>query len=92
VAWSPELALEALHHDLGVGTLLPTTLAVYELADVQTAIVVREPLSLLAADPGWRRKNTVLASIADRHAERMARVLARLQHPSPHQASTSPAV
>jgi uncharacterized protein (DUF302 family) len=31
--WSPDMAFEALRHDLGVGTILPTTVVVYELPD-----------------------------------------------------------
>lgn len=31
-AWSPELALEALRYNLEAGTILPMTLAIYELA------------------------------------------------------------
>ena len=89
-AWSPELALEALRHDLDVGSILPTTFAIYELADSETVVVAREPLSPLATDSEWRREAPALASIADRESERVARVLARLQHASSHQASALP--
>lgn len=81
-AWSPELAQEALRQDLDVGPAFPTTFAVYELANGETAVVARQPLSPLIADPEWRREAPALATIADREAERVARVLARLQ-PTP---------
>lgn len=89
-AWSPELALEALQHDLGVGTILPVTFAIYELADGQTAVVAREPFSPLTADAEWRRAAPELAAIADREIERVARVLAGLQHAASDRASELP--
>lgn len=88
-AWSPEVALEALRCNLDVGTVLPTAFAMYELADGETAVVAREPLPMLAADPEWRREAPVLASLADRESQRVARVLARVQHAS--RASVLPA-
>jgi uncharacterized protein (DUF302 family) len=76
--WSPELALEALRQDLDAGTILPTTIVMYELADGETAISAREPLLPLAAHAGWRHHAPELAAIADHEAERMARVFATL--------------
>ena len=90
-AWSPELALEALRHNLDVGTLLPTTFAIYELADGETAVVAKEPLSPIATEPDWRVDVPAIAAIADRESERVARVLARLQHASSRSASVLPA-
>lgn len=90
-AWSPELALEALRHNLDVGTILPTTFAIYELADGETAVVMSEPLSRMAAEPDWRRDTPALAAIADRESARAARVLVRLQDTSSSQAAVSPA-
>ncbi len=87
--WSPELALETLRRDLDVGTLLPTTFAVYELADDKTAVVAKE--SPLAADPQWRRDNPAIAALADAESERVARALERLRHTSAHRGSVSPA-
>jgi len=89
--WSPTLAIEALKHDLAAGTILRTTFAVYELADGETAIVAREPLSSVSSDPGWRRDTPALALIADRLCNQIAGVLARLQHPTPQPASGTPA-
>ena len=62
-AWSPELSLEALRQDLGIGTILPATLAIYELADGQTAVVVRESLSPLGEDPERLRETPDLATM-----------------------------
>lgn len=89
--WSPELALEALRHNLDVGTVLPTTVAIYELADGETAVVAKEPFSPVAAEPEWRRDEPALAAVADRESERVARVLERLQRVSSEQASVLPA-
>jgi len=76
--WSPELALEALRQDLDAGTILPTALVVYELADGETAIGAREPLFPVAAHAGWRQHAPALAAMADHEAERVARVFATL--------------
>lgn len=90
-AWSPEFAFEALRHNLEAGTMFPTTFAIYELADGETVVVAKEPLSSLAADSEWRKEAPALATIADRECERVARVLARLQHASSHRPSVSSA-
>jgi uncharacterized protein (DUF302 family) len=90
-AWSPELALEALRHDLGIGTILPATLAIYELADGQTAVVAREPLSAVSEDRERLREAPDLATIADMERARMARIIARLRHTAAHQAPEVPA-
>jgi uncharacterized protein (DUF302 family) len=90
-AWSPELALEALRHDLGIGTILPAILAIYEVADGQTAVVAREPLSALSEDPERSRETPDLATIVDLEHARMARVIARLRHVAAHQSPEIPA-
>jgi uncharacterized protein (DUF302 family) len=90
-AWSPELAFEALRLNLEAGTIFHTTFAIYELPDGETVVVATEPLSALAADPDWRRDAPTLAAIADRECERVARVLARLQHTPSHHVAASPA-
>ena len=77
-AWSPELAFEALRQDLDAGTILPTTIVIYELADGETAVSAREPLLPLAAHAGWRQQAPALAAMADHEAERMARAFATL--------------
>lgn len=41
--WSPDAAFQALRSTLDAGATLTTTLAVYELADGETAVVTREP-------------------------------------------------
>jgi uncharacterized protein (DUF302 family) len=78
-AWSPELALHALEHDLAAGTELPIAIAVYELADGESAVVVSEPFAALIDDAEWRRDAPELASIADRERLQVARVLERLR-------------
>lgn len=79
LAWSPELALEALSHNLDVGTVFSTTFAVYELADGETAVAAREHLAAVAAQPEWRRDEPELAAIADRESGHIASVFRRLQ-------------
>ena len=81
-AWSPDLALDALRRDLGAGTSLITSFALYELADGETAVVAQRPLASVAEDYGWRREAPALAAIADRESGRIARVLDRLQRAS----------
>jgi uncharacterized protein (DUF302 family) len=63
-AWSPDLALATLRTDLEIAASLPTTFAIYELADGETAVVARLP---------------ELETVAARERERVARVLDRLQ-------------
>ena len=81
-AWSPDLALNALRLDLGAGTSLITSFALYELGDGETAVVAQRPLASVAEDPGWRREAPALAAIADRESDRIARVLDHLQRAS----------
>lgn len=90
-AWSPALALEALQHDLTVGTSLPATFAIYELADGETAVVTTDRLSAACSAQGWRRHAPGLASIADDERERIARVLARLHDAAAHRPPIVPA-
>ena len=84
-AWSPDLAFDALRYELDAGTLLPTTFAVYELAPGETAVVAAEPMAPLADEVAWREQAPVLAAIADRERERIARVFERLEHPRDEQ-------
>lgn len=78
-AWSPDLAFEAMHHDLDAGAPLKVTFAIYELADGETAVVATEPLAPLSSDLEFRREIPALAAIGDREADRTARVLERVQ-------------
>lgn len=77
-AWSPALTLEALQHDLTIGTNLPVTLAIYELADGQTALIATDRLSQMRSMGEWHRRPPEIASVADDQAERIARVLGRV--------------
>ena len=76
--WSPQLAMEALRHNLDTGTLLPATIAVYELGDGETVVVAGPPFAPVAEDYHWRKEFPVLASIADREIEKIARVFDRI--------------
>ena len=91
-AWSPELALEALRHNLDVGTLLPTIFAIYELTDTRTAVVANEALPSTAPELDSRLEEApALATIADQERQRIDRVLARVRQSSHAPASILPA-
>lgn len=90
-AWSPDLMLDALRHNLDIGTILPSTFATYELGDGETAVVAKGPMASVADDDGWRRDAPTLAGIADQETDRVARIFDRLQHASSHKSSASPA-
>ena len=77
-AWSPEIARDALRHNLDVGTVLPAAIALYELADGETVIVANRPFAPFEDDYQWRATSPVLATIADREIQRLARVIDRI--------------
>jgi uncharacterized protein (DUF302 family) len=77
-AWSPELAIEALRHNLDAGTMLGAAFAVYQLADGETVVVANPPFAAFADDYEWRALFPVLASLADRETARLARVIDRI--------------
>jgi uncharacterized protein (DUF302 family) len=86
-AWSPEWAVEALRHDLDLGTVLPVTMAIYELADGETAVVATEPFAP-ALETG-EQLNSELGAIALGESERIARVFDRLQQDASRQSPGS---
>ena len=77
-AWSPEVARDALRHNLDVATVLPAAIAVYELGDGETVVVANCPFAALADDYQWRADSPVLAAIADREIQRLARLIDRI--------------
>jgi uncharacterized protein (DUF302 family) len=79
------LTMEALQHDLDAGPMLLATVAVYELADGETAVVATEPFAPLQSDLAWRTAAPALARIAEQESEQVARALMRVQH-APSQA------
>src|SRR5262245_18647769 len=44
----PQLTLDALQRDIGIGPILPTTVAVYELPDGETAVAASPALASVA--------------------------------------------
>jgi uncharacterized protein (DUF302 family) len=78
-AYLPQLTLEALQHDPETGPMVPTAIAVFELADGETAVIVSPSFHGLANDLGWRDEKPEMAAIADRAAERVARAIDRLR-------------
>jgi len=79
------LTMEALQHDLDAGPMLTATVAIYELADGETAIVAAEPFAPLLADPAWQVAAPEIARVAEQEGELVARALMRVQH-APSQA------
>ena len=75
----PDVVRDALREDIGVGVILPTAIAVFELADGETAIVVADPFAGLTAEPDWRRSSPQLAALADETCDRMAAALEELE-------------
>jgi uncharacterized protein (DUF302 family) len=77
-AWSAKLAMEALRHSPDAGTQLLAIFAVYELGDGETVVVANPPFASLTDDYQWRKAFPVLASIADREIEKVARIVDRI--------------
>lgn len=77
---NPRLALRALKQDLDAGTILGVSVAVYELADGETAVTVGEPFAPLVTDRLWRLECRELTDVAMDAEDRLARVLQRLSH------------
>jgi uncharacterized protein (DUF302 family) len=75
----PQVTLEALQFDPELGPVLLTTIVIYELPDGEAALVARPSLAPVLTDAGERAASHVLADLADRAAERLARALDRLR-------------
>jgi hypothetical protein len=71
----PAVLLNGLLANLSIGAVLPTGIAVFELADGETAIVVSEPFAPLGSDPKWREAVPHVAAMADQTCDRLARAL-----------------
>ena len=69
---------------LAVVASLTTTIAVYELADGETAIVSSGPFTGQAADPAGRSAAPALARLADREIARVDGVLDAIERIAPH--------
>jgi len=76
--------LEALLEDFGAGAIVPTHVAVFELADGETAVYVAEPFGGLASDAPWRSASPRLAALADRTSSQLAHALDRLDEVASH--------
>lgn len=87
----PQFTLEALQHDAGIGPILPTTIAVYELADGETAVSASPALAPVAFDFGWRAGSPAIGALADRASERVARAFERLHQIGSHTGAGVPA-
>lgn len=78
-ALAPDVTLEALQHDPGTGPILPITVAIFELADGETAVMASPPLAPVLSDFAWRETAPALATIGDRASEQLAQALDRLK-------------
>jgi uncharacterized protein (DUF302 family) len=76
--WHPVVAARALRHSLDIGVELPINVAVYELADEETAITVAEPLPSLRDDRAWRDDCPELLPIELQLSDHLAHALGRL--------------
>jgi uncharacterized protein (DUF302 family) len=79
---SPDLLLRALQTNIDSGPALPVTIAVYELADGESAVEATEPFAPVVSDLAWRRRWPELAAVADRESQQVARALARIARPA----------
>jgi hypothetical protein len=59
--------------------MLVTTIAVFELADGETGLVVAEPFGGLGSDASWREAHPALAALADRTCDRLACALSAVE-------------
>mgnify|MGYP001171538826 FL=1 len=83
------ITVPALLENLDVGTILPATVAVYELADGETAVVAAVPFAAVLEDLAWRQSAPKLAALADEESEALARALDRLQRLAPRAESAA---
>ena len=88
----PRMLRDALKEDLRTGVILPTTIAVYELADGETAVVVAEPFANLASHPERRHWAPRLATLADETCARLAAAIETLEEGARAYASLPPDV
>jgi uncharacterized protein (DUF302 family) len=79
-AATPRITLDVLQEELAAGAILPITIAIYELADGETAVVVSEPFAPVQSDRGWREAAPHRARLADQESEQLARAMDRFQH------------
>lgn len=76
--WNPAIAAQALRHSLDIGVELPLNVAVYELADEETAITVAEPLPGLSDDRSWQNDCPELLPIEVQLSDHLAQTLGRI--------------
>lgn len=76
--WHPAIAAQAVRHSLDIGVELPINVAVYELADEETAITVAEPLPGLRDDRSWRDDCPELVPIELQLSDCLAQALGRI--------------
>jgi uncharacterized protein (DUF302 family) len=77
---TPQSMFDVLMQDLAAGTVLPITIAVYELADGETVVVAAAPFEGLSENHAWCEACPALAELAAGETERLARALEELDH------------
>jgi uncharacterized protein (DUF302 family) len=75
VAAPSRIMLEALREDLAAATALLVTVAVYELADGETAVIMGEPFGAVISDQAWQAANPRLYALAVAESEQFSRAL-----------------
>ena len=87
--WHPAIAAQALRQSLDIGVELPVNVAIYELADRETAVIVAEPFPSLSGDRAWRDDCLELLPIEVQLSEHLAEALGRMSHRARTMASTA---
>jgi uncharacterized protein (DUF302 family) len=77
---TPQSMFDVLKKDLAAGAVLPITIALYELADGEVAVVAAEPFEAVSNDRSWGETCPELAKLAAIETERLARALDELSH------------
>jgi uncharacterized protein (DUF302 family) len=75
---TPGMLFESLRRDLAIGPFLPATVAVYELADGETAVVASIPSGALLRSRSWKEAQPRVAALAAKEAERLTGALREL--------------
>jgi hypothetical protein len=79
----PELTWEALKLDLDVGVIMPCRIAIYELADGETAVLAGELMGAAGDVESWRRAHPDLMRIVERLDSALAGALRRVSQARP---------
>lgn len=79
-ALHPEFVERALTFDLDIVALMPSHIALYELADGRTVVTASDPLAPVIEDRNWREENPALAQVGFLLEERLGCALFAIVH------------